>query len=58
MGQPCLLVHINDLKTICDDEIYVDDTSVWEACDKCGENSNIETLPKKLSSCVLKITYT
>ncbi len=44
MGPPCFLVHINDLKSICDDEKYVDDTSVWEICDKCGENSNIQTV--------------
>ncbi len=43
MGPPCFLVHINALKSICYDEKYVDDTSVWETCDRCGENSNIQT---------------
>ncbi len=43
MGPPCFLDYINDPRTICDDEKYVDYTSVWEACDRCGENSNMQT---------------
>ncbi len=47
MRPQCLLVHIDDLKTIYDNEKYVNDTSVAEACDRCGENSNIQRAANK-----------
>ncbi len=37
------LLGSNDLKTICDDQIYVDDTTLWEFCNRSGDNSNMHT---------------
>ncbi len=36
-------IFVNDLKTICDVEIYVDDTILWESCNRSGNDSNIQT---------------
>jgi hypothetical protein len=42
LGPSTFLLHINDLKTDCNSVKYVDDTTIWETCDKRGENSNIQ----------------
>ena len=38
-GPPGFLVHINDLKTVCKMVKYVDDSTIWEVCDRTGEDS-------------------
>ena len=40
-GPVCFLLHINDLKTKCPAAKYVDDTTVWECCDRDGHDSQI-----------------
>jgi hypothetical protein len=42
LGPSTFLLHINDLETDCHSVKYVDDTTIWEMCDKRGENSNIQ----------------
>ncbi len=43
LGSTSFVLHVNDLKTICDDERYVDDTTLWELCNKSGSDSNMQT---------------
>ena len=42
IGPVTFLLHINDLKTVCESEKYVDDASIWEVCDRDGEDSQIQ----------------
>ena len=42
LGPSTFLLHINDLKTECHSIKYVDDTTIWETCDKKGDNSKIQ----------------
>ena len=42
LGPSTFLLHINDLKTECNSIKYVDDTTIWESCDKNGNNSKIQ----------------
>ena len=42
LGPATFLLHINDLKTDCRSVKYVDDTTIWEACDKKRLNSKIQ----------------
>ena len=42
LGPVAFLIHINDLKTDVHDMKYVDDTSLWEACDRCGNESKLQ----------------
>ena len=43
LGPVCFLLHINDLRTICDCSKYVDDSSIWEACLKDCSDSKLQT---------------
>ncbi len=31
------------MKTICNDEKYVDDSTLWESCNRSGSDSNMQT---------------
>jgi hypothetical protein len=42
LGPSTFLLHINDLQTECHAVKYVDDTTIWETCDKRGQNSRIQ----------------
>ena len=42
LGPIAFLIHINDLKTGVHDMKYVDDTSLWEVCDRTGYNSKLQ----------------
>ncbi len=42
LGPPCFLLHINDLQTCCNMCKYVDDSSLWEVCDRSGSDSKIQ----------------
>ncbi len=42
LGPVCFLLHINDLQTEVESVKYVDDTTVWEACNSSGQNSKIQ----------------
>ena len=42
LGPSTFLLHINDLKTDCHSIKYVDDTTIWEACNKNGDDSHIQ----------------
>ena len=42
LGPVCFLLHINDLKTNCPAVKYVDDTTIWESCNRSGEDSHIQ----------------
>ena len=42
LGPSAFLLHINDLKTDCHSVKYVDDTTIWEVCNKHGGNSKIQ----------------
>ena len=42
LGPPCFLLHINDLQTCCNMCKYVDDSSMWEECDRSGHDSKIQ----------------
>ncbi len=44
LGSTSFLLHINDLKTICDDEKSVDDTTLWESCNRSGSDSYMQTV--------------
>ena len=43
LGPPCFLLHVNDLKTDCQDTKYVDDGTFWEGCHSDGHDSVIQT---------------
>ncbi len=43
LGSTSLLLHLNNLKTIYDDEKYVGDTISWESCNRSGSNSSMQT---------------
>ncbi len=36
-------MHINDLQTVCPTVKYVDDSSIWEVCNRSESNSQIQT---------------
>jgi hypothetical protein len=42
LGPVTFLAHINDLKTCCPTVKYVDDTTLWESCDRNLKNSKIQ----------------
>ena len=48
LGPSTFLLHINDLKTDCHSVKYVDDTTVWEVCNKKGGNSKIQTAANQI----------
>ena len=41
LGPVCFLLHINDLRTTCDDVKYVDETTIWESCSADCSDSQI-----------------
>jgi hypothetical protein len=42
LGPVTFLLHINDLSTQCTSVKYVDDTTLWEACDPAGTSSKLQ----------------
>ncbi len=42
LGPLGFVCHTNDLKTVCDTVKYVDDSTIWEVCDRKGEDSQIQ----------------
>ncbi len=44
------LLHINDLQTVCPTVKYVDDSSIWEVCNRSGSNSQIQTAGNQATS--------
>ena len=42
LGPSTFLLHINNLKTACNSVKYVDDTTIWECCDRLGTDSKIQ----------------
>ncbi len=42
LGSLGVVCHFNDLKTVCDTVMYVDYSTVWEVCDRKGEDSQIQ----------------
>jgi len=42
LGPICFLIHINDLKTVVHDIKYVDDSSLWEKCQRSGKDSQLQ----------------
>ncbi len=42
MGPLCFVCHINDLKSVCDCIKYVDDSTIYEDCDRDGHDSKIQ----------------
>ena len=43
LGPSTFLLHINDLQTDCHSVKYVDDTTIWESCDRKGVLSQLQT---------------
>ncbi len=43
LGPVAFLLHVNDLQTVCPSIRYVDDSSIWEVCNRSGSNSQIRT---------------
>ncbi len=43
LGPVAFLLHINDLQIVCPTVKYVDDSSIWEVCNRSGSNSQIQT---------------
>lgn len=50
LGPSTFLLHINDLTTVCHSVKYVDDTTLWEACDKKGSDSKIQIAADQAST--------
>ena len=50
LGPTSFLLHINDLKIICPAIKYVDDSSIWEVCNRSGNNSRIQTAGNQAST--------
>ncbi len=42
LGPVTFLLHINDLQPACSTVKYVDDSTLWETCDRYGRNSVIQ----------------
>ncbi len=42
LGPLGFICHINDLTNVCDTVKYVDDSTIWEVCDRKGEDSQIQ----------------
>ncbi len=43
LGPVAFLLHINNLQTVCPTVKYVDDSSIWDVCNRSGSNSQIQT---------------
>jgi exonuclease III len=50
LGPVAFLLHINDLSTVCESVKYVDDTTLWEACDSMGVNSKLQIAAEQVTS--------
>ncbi len=44
LGPVVFLLHINDLQTVCPIVRYVDDSSIWEVCNRSGSNIQMQTV--------------
>ncbi len=42
LGPLGFVCHINDLNNVCDTVKYIDDSTIWEVCDRKGEDSQIQ----------------
>jgi len=49
LGTTGFLLHINDLKTLCHHIKYVDDSTIWESCNRTGHDSVIQTAADQAS---------
>ena len=50
LGPVTFLLHINDLKTVCNSVKYVDDTTIWESCSANTSNSKIQEAANEVTS--------